>query len=457
MRVVGFVFASLACSSHARRVQTLKGKLGEDASVEPLLKDQHASDGIEADLDGKPHAARYFRRYEHDSDGTVAQKSSKQLEAIEKLKRQFLRVLREEPNWDKFDEDFVLIDQTKWTETRLADGLNATQTLWKVLPAMRKRFKVRHLQYQFIERRVLESEWRNGRLKGIRQELHDPSVVVRWKLELVKRRSIFRRKVAAEIEAETVVRINADGKVDRMEISDWLVNGKRIRWPSMASPADSLDAIGDWIGDMKRLQDLDPSSRASIFPSTRTFRPSKVVKAMKKWKVVIPRIFRRAPNWKLFANDMKISDLTGASSKGLGRCKMLLQLLHAVGRRYVIKDLQVRFSEVSYLGSFGLKRVSSWRSTEPHEPYIMSQWKVLLKRKRPFLNFWRKRKTVGFEAEALFHFNDENKVDDVYVDRIRINGKQLGSDNRWPDIIGSDTPSSYLDKLYETVQDTWTD
>lgn len=352
------------------------------------------------------------------------------------LKDGFLDLLlrNKELRWKMFSEDFKLIDQAG----AKLEGIGINKILINLLRRIRKRLKVEVIQVHFVQRHLSHSLYIDGELKEDLNEPFDPYLVVLWEVQLRSKDVPFGYKdIPIEIDAEMVFHFNHENKVDFMQIDRWLVNNQQfIAWPDIRlfdSPSRNLMKIEEWVLGIKELQPLDRS---------------KVIGTLKEDVLrVLP--LRKEPSWWICAEKMKLVDQTGAILEGLQPIRQLFRLVRKMHRKFKVKDVQVHFIENNGMQETwrqGNRNHGTLKGTdEPLEPFFVARWKLTLCTKGIFL-----RKAIDIEAEILFHFNHDNRVDYMWMDKWLVNGQML---NVWPDVVLSDDPAGNLKTIEQWLRD----
>lgn len=153
-------------------------------------------------------------------------------------------------------------------------------------------------------------------------------------------------------------------------------------------------------------------------------------------KAYLPRLLRRDPDWKIFAEDFKFIDHVGGKLKGIEANKLLFKLLRRIRRKLILKDeVEIQVKKTSI---------------ESAIPVLMAQFKVRLGGiDFPIVRrlFFRDL-SMEIEADIAFHFNDENLVSYARIEKCIADGQQL---ELWPDVKLSDSIAANLNKVKQWV------
>lgn len=379
--------------------------------------------------------------YEEVTDG----KSAK-MRAADRLKDGILKILRKEPKLDIFADDVKVID---------ASGSKLTkpiQLLLEVLCGIPKHFSVRHFQVQFLEKHRSESLFQDGYLKEEDHELSDPNLVVRWSVQLAGNDDI-----PVAIEAETVFHFNAKNKVDSVQIRNSYVNGRQSNlFPRRKLPNDSesiLKNMDNWVQDINKLPLHSPLDTSTVQkPVTKN--------ALHSLKADLLNFLHKPLNWKIFAEDFKVVDQWGAAIEGLGRNKLLFDLLRAMCHKFGARDVQVRLVEMNWIKSLWQNARLKWKSREPSTSFLVARWKLQLFNKdlrynsfEAMLRSLHMDMPIDVEVETIFHIDTKsNKIDLMQIRQLFVNGMSMGVSDRWPAVKLSDTIERNLKKIGAWLQ-----
>lgn len=144
----------------------------------------------------------------------------------------------------------------------------------------------------------------------------------------------------------------------------------------------------------------------------------------------ILNVFHKEPTWEIFAKDFHIYDQTGARLDD-SEPKELLKVLRSMFEQFDVKeDIRVNIVTPS--------------ESARRKPFLVARWMVKLGGMELESDL-----ALDVGAETVFHLNDKNEVDYVWIDNRFANGRRLFS---WPELQLSDEIPENLLKIKEWAQ-----
>jgi hypothetical protein len=181
--------------------------------------------------------------------------------AVNTLKADFSKILRQEPHWGIFEDNLTLVDQTG---TNLV-GLESNQVLLDLLQKLPRKFVITNVQVTYHEMVIALSSYRDGKLIGKMQEPLAPDLRAEWKLKINTRQSWlqWKKDPPLTIQAETLFKMDEEGKFDAILVDGIYINEQFdvLQWPDVdlsEAPEISMEYIEQWIQDIQ-LQVANPA------------------------------------------------------------------------------------------------------------------------------------------------------------------------------------------------------
>lgn len=161
------------------------------------------------------------------------------------MKYDFPQILRKEPVWDFFSEDFKVIDQSG----AKLEGLSSNKLLWKLLHRTHTRFAMKD---DIKVNCVMDSCSAEGSSFDARCKVQFGSL----KPPLLRGLFFLPKESPIDIEADMVLHLNGKNQADSVRIEKWLVNGQKLKsWPEVHVSGDlstNLRHIKQWAKDIKK-------------------------------------------------------------------------------------------------------------------------------------------------------------------------------------------------------------
>lgn len=137
------------------------------------------------------------------------------------------------------------------------------------------------------------------------------------------------------------------------------------------------------------------------------------------------QIFRKEPDWNMFADGFTLIEPTGDVVEGLGPVKITLGFLRKIRNLVPVNaDVDVTFSAREGDGMFNMRQCSGEDCVVPEETIIDARWKVTIDLELP-----NAPSESVVEVESKIHLNDDNKVDYIQIDNWIVTGDLLKA---WP-------------------------
>jgi len=330
---------------------------------------------------------RELKPLETDADASLQNKVPEARLGFEKvvdiLQSDISNILREEPHWALFAEDFQVIDQTGAS----LNGLDSSRLLLRRLRRICQKFTVKDdIQVQYT------------------QVIAGFELVARWNVRFGR----FRHQL------KTTFYFNDVNQVQRLQIDKWFVNGNWFQmpittWASSIKDLQPSNHIEDDSAPSKDAIENDISANLVLDNGKSVYKSElpdfdKVVDTLQS---EIPNILRAEPRWNMFAEDLTMTDQTGARLEGLEANKRLLSKLRVLFQDFALND-EITVQCIQAVTDF----------------LLVFRWEVKLSGlELPFLPHADMPATI--KATTTFHFNGKNEVDLVRIDRWRVNGEQL--------------------------------
>lgn len=413
---------------------------------------------------------------------------------VKTLKTDISRILRKEPTWEIFGEDFTVIGPSG----SKVESLRLNRLFVHLLRRLRKK--------QALKDKV------QVELKPV-SDLSKNLIVAEWQVQLGRGRCpvrFWRREAAFCIDAETVFHLNGINKVDYLKINKWLVNGWELRsWPEVdlsSSFAENMQKIEEWTQEIRTLSEMAPLPRdrqgvriGRFWTRMLDVVLDKVVDRLldrilfrvgkedldrvvdrvidrvldrasdraldqvgavplldQVWarrrasprsldgrdglQADLPSILSREPNWEYIASDFKLIDQTDFSlNVGLPPTKILLYLARQLKRGIAGSPLNDQFA------------IDTEKTFRPGtdgvpEPVLIARWLLEIsldeeyagldieKLREEYLPFFPKG--YGFPITIagifVFTFNENREVNSMKVDSWYINGQELRLKSDFP-------------------------
>lgn len=432
MRTLAPLLACLVCISHGRRVQRADVDSGDSSPIDQ----SQASSFVEL-----VQSAR---------------------SPVDRLKSDFLAVLRKEPNWKNVAKFITLADENG----QALYGVQSNKWLTKVLRQVAKRFAVKDFRVDFAEENQIESLWVDGKEK---KSLRSPglTLVAQWSLKLDMKKSLFSSTPSRpiELEGETEFRIDSNSQVAYASVKSCYANGMLVEsWPGI-SKAQNLQAnmqiIEEWIQDVQAVSTQKDADLLKYAPYELVYNVGElpitkdIEKVMDTLKKDFANLFRKQPQLDIFAENLTISSNAGKELKGRETQENAFQLLRNLRDKFASK-FTVHFLE--YSGTYSAYAGNRLKSKSQMPFYLdetkdgsvlMADWVLKLDDKKGFA-FWKKTTPVEIAGRTLFQINeidDEIKVDRVQMEEFIVNGVPL----EWPEVDLSDDLSNGLSAITEWV------
>jgi len=229
-------------------------------------------------------------------------------------------------------------------------------------------------------------------------------LVARWNVRFGR----FRHQL------KTTFYFNDANQVQRLQIDKWFVNGKWFQmpittWASSVKDLQPSNHIEDDSAQSKDAIENDISANLVLDNGKSVYKLElpdfdKVVDTLQS---EIPNILHAEPRWNMFAEDLTMTDQTGARLEGLEANKRLLSKLRVLFQDFALNDT-IKVQCIQAVTDF----------------LLVFRWEVKLSGlELPFLPHADMPATI--KATTTFHFNGKNEVDLVRIDRWRVNGEQL--------------------------------
>mmetsp|Transcript_33722 Transcript_33722/g.53616 ORF Transcript_33722/g.53616 Transcript_33722/m.53616 type:complete len:444 (-) Transcript_33722:59-1390(-) len=424
MRTFTFVFACWLSACLARRVQNKK-----------LDNEDYFT------LDQSHHSQSLVQ---------LGQSAGSGKSAVDKLKKDFLAVLRKQPNWKNF-YTYLQVEDDRGHHTLY--GMEYNTWLSKLFRRIAATFDIKDFSMDFAEDHMIESDWKNGNLK---REVHQggQSLLAQWSMKLnTKKRSFF--SPASDplvIEGAVQFWVNSNGQVNFVQVKECFVNGLQVVvWPDM-SPAQNfktnMQKMREWIENLKvvvskKMMLFKHDSSSTIYELGALPDTERVEHLMGSLKKSFANIFRKEPDWNIFAENFTAVDQGGKELKGLELSQNLTQLLRALPQEMSVRDFKVTFIEASEMYSAYKNGKLKGKSQRPINLSEDREGSVLL------ADWSFKLGGLLIEGQSLFQVNlidDEIKTDRMEIQKILINGVALEG---WPELGLTDDLTNSVTKIKE--------
>jgi hypothetical protein len=478
MRVVLLVLASFACTGAARRIQTPSDRISssgaggqqsqmahrraEESDRDPDLQEELT--GEDKELQALTHSLVEVEQAEQVQEqaqpevqvqfdealyNELQKMAAERMKTVDKLRRGIPKLLRKNPDWKIFADDFLVIDQTSGTTVI---GLEKNKQLLSLL----RKLPLKNVRVQFTEIQFVETLWRNGRLKDEFREPFEPHFIAQWKFELGG--NLFSQG-PLDMEMETIFHLDGTNHIDYMMVRKCSANGWHVlHWPEinlLDDLATNTKKALAWIQDLllQTSEAAEPSSpdQMNMPPTVAAEKPNiDIEKTLNILRANIPKLMSKELNWEIFDDDVLVIDQSGVTSTSGKSTRMLGKLLSTLQGK-VVRDVQVKFTEMKLIQSTWQAGRLQGEVQEPRYPYVMAHWMVQLGTKGGFFGRWQKEETpIWIEADTVFHFGDENKIDYVQLKDVSVCGYAL---LRWPDVEVSESPDKSIQYIKEWIED----
>jgi len=154
----------------------------------------------------------------------------------------------------------------------------------------------------------------------------------------------------------------------------------------------------------------------------------------------ISNILRTAPDWELFAEDVKLVFADVSALDGLTSMKLVWNFLHNIYKRFAVD------------GSIEAKLVTGRRAARRRTPQtsVVSKWRIEVGDRKRLLRKGDKEHTI-IDVDLTFNINKQGLVDRIQIDQLRIDLEVI---NRLPHIDLLDTSVGNLEMFLGRARQT---
>lgn len=207
---------------------------------------------------------------------------------------------------------------------------------------------------------------------------------------------------------------------------------------SMQSSAVEFDTNVSLIPVTVPYVDTNPAVQGSgwVVKQWSSVQEADFEKMLDRLKSDMTRVFRREPDWDRFAEDFRLIEPSGDVVQGLGPIKMTLALVRKFRNRVAIKenvDVQFFYSGERVIKGPLVKKV------------VEARWKIKLG-----LELLNAPSDSVIDAETTIHFNSNNRVDYIKVNKWVVSGDLLAPIQplqSWTGMKESDERALYLKRM----------
>jgi hypothetical protein len=196
-------------------------------------------------------------------------------------------------------------------------------------------------------------------------------------------------------------------------------------------------------GGKQKMMLFKHDSSSTIYELGALPDTERVEHLMGSLKKSFANIFRKEPDWNIFAENFTAVDQGGKELKGLELSQNLTQLLRALPQEMSVRDFKVTFIEASEMYSAYKNGKLKGKSQRPINLSEDREGSVLL------ADWSFKLGGLLIEGQSLFQVNlidDEIKTDRMEIQKILINGVALEG---WPELDLTDDLTNSVTKIKE--------